>query len=221
MEKENNQDTWRIFRIMAEFVDGFQALSHLGPAVTIFGSARTKKDDPYYKSAEKLARLLVESGFAVITGGGPGIMEAANKGASEGQGESIGLNIELPQEQKSNSYIKKIINFRYFFCRKVMFVKYAYAFIIYPGGFGTLDELFESITLIQTNRIEHFPIILVGKDYWSGLIKWLKEKVLSSGCISKDELGLFKVLDKPQEIIKEIEKFCKNRKYRPEIFVNH
>ena len=203
------EDPWRVFRIMAEFVEGFHELSNVGPAVTLFGSARTKRDNKYYAHAEKTARLLVKEGYAVITGGGPGMMEAGNKGAKEAKGKSIGLNIELPFEQKPNSYVNHLINFHYFFCRKVMFVKYAKAFVIFPGGYGTLDELFESLTLIQTQRIEKFPVILFGSKYWRGLIGWLKKSVLVEKNIDATDLYLFQTADKPEEVIKIIRKFYK------------
>ncbi len=201
------EDPWRVFRIMAEFVEGFDEMSKVGDAVSIFGSARTKKSDKYYKLAEKCTALLVKEGFTVITGGGPGIMEAGNKGATEANGESIGLNIDLPFEQKSNPYVKTLINFHYFFCRKVMFVKYAKAFVIFPGGFGTLDEFFESATLIQTQRIDRFPVILVGKQYWKGLLVWLKDTVAVEKNIDPADLDLFKTVDTAEDVIKEIKEF--------------
>lgn len=173
-------DSWQIFKIMSEFVEGFETMSKIGPCVSVFGSARTKSDNKYYKQAEEIGYLLTQSGYGVISGGGPGIMEAANKGATRGEGKSVGLNIELPFEQSSNPYIDndKLINFDYFFVRKVMFVKYAQGFIVLPGGVGTLDELFEAITLIQTQKIGKFPIVLVGKTYWEGLLDWIKEVML-------------------------------------------
>jgi len=201
------EDPWRVFRIMAEFVEGFEELSDLGPAVSIFGSARTQRGHKMYTLAQKTAQLLVKEGYAVITGGGPGIMEAGNKGATAAHGESIGLNIDLPFEQKSNPYVKTLINFHYFFCRKVMFVKYAKAFVIFPGGFGTLDECFESLTLIQTKRMERFPVILFGSEYWKGLIDWLKNKVLPEHNIDADDLTMFKVVDTPQGVVREIRRF--------------
>ncbi|MFZ5800878.1 MAG: TIGR00730 family Rossman fold protein, partial [Candidatus Omnitrophota bacterium] len=188
------EDPWRIFRIMAEFVDGFEELSLVGPAVSIFGSARIDKEDKYYKLAEHIAYALVKAGYAVITGGGPGIMEAANKGAKAAKGQSIGLNIEIPEEQKPNPYVQTLLSFHYFFCRKVMFVKYASAFVIMPGGFGTLDELFESLNLIQTRRIGKFPVVLVGKEYWQGLLDWLRAVPLKKKCISEEDLKIFKVV---------------------------
>lgn len=195
------QESWRIFRIMAEFVEGFEELAQVGKAVSIFGSARTSPDDPYYIKAQETTKLLAEAGYAIITGAGPGIMEAANKGAKEGGGLSIGLNIEIPMEQQSNSYVEKLLSFRYFFCRKVMFVKYAHAFVIFPGGFGTIDEFFESITLIQTQRASRFPVILAGHDYWEGLVTWLRQTLLKTKKISQTDIEIFQVIDDPKEIV--------------------
>jgi uncharacterized protein (TIGR00730 family) len=196
------EDPWRIFRIMAEFVDSFEALSQVGPGVTVFGSARMLPADPHYQSAVELAKGLAKHNLAVITGGGPGIMEAANKGASQGRGKSVGLNIELPHEQKGNRYANIPIHFHYFFSRKVCFVKYSVAFVFMPGGFGTLDEFFEVLTLVQTRRIPEFPLILFGREYWRGLIRWMKERMLDkSAFISPGDLDLFKVTDDPQEAI--------------------
>jgi uncharacterized protein (TIGR00730 family) len=195
-----------MFRIIAEFVDGFEALAKYHPAVTIFGSTRTKPGDEIYQKAEQIGKLLAENGFAVITGGGPGVMEAANKGAFSAGGKSIGLNIELPLEQKPNHYTNITLNFRYFFVRKVMFVKYAVAYIILPGGFGTMDELLESITLIQTKKIKPFPVILVGSNYWKGFLDWIKEVVLKEGKISPSDLEILQLIDKPEEIVKAIKK---------------
>jgi len=200
------QDSWRLFRILAEFVDGFETLSQCHPAVTIFGSTRIKPGDEVYQKTEKIGRLLAENGFSVITGGGPGAMEAANKGASAAGGKSIGLNIELPFEQKPNPYANITLSFRYFFVRKVMFVKYAMAYIILPGGFGTMDELLESVTLIQTHKIKPFPVILVGSKYWKGLLDWIKEVVLKEGRISPEDLDILQLIDEPEEIIKTIKK---------------
>jgi uncharacterized protein (TIGR00730 family) len=200
------QDSWRMFRIIAELVDGFEALAKYHPAVTIFGSTRTKPGDEIYQKAEQIGKLLAENGFAVITGGGPGVMEAANKGAFSAGGKSIGLNIELPLEQKPNPYTNITLNFRYFFVRKVMFVKYAVAYIILPGGFGTMDELLESITLIQTQKIKPFPVILVGSNYWKGFLDWIKEVVLKEGKISPSDLEILQLIDKPEEIVKTIKK---------------
>lgn len=201
VEGFTREDPWRIFRIMAEFVDSFETLSKVGPAVTIFGSARTPPSDPYYQAAVALGKGLAKHHLAVITGGGPGIMEAANRGATEGKGKSVGLNIELPFEQKGNRFANIPINFHYFFSRKVCFVKYSIAFIFMPGGYGTLDEFFEVITLVQTHRISRFPLILYGKDYWSGLIKWMKAMLEKEGFISRGDLDLFTVTDSPEEAI--------------------
>ena len=195
------EDPWRIFRIMAEFVDSFETLSQVGPAVTIFGSARIPPSDPYYQAAVNLGRGLAKHNLAVITGGGPGLMEAANRGANEAKGKSIGLNIELPFEQKANRYANIPINFHYFFSRKVCFVKYSAAFIFMPGGFGTLDEFFEVITLVQTQRVSRFPIILFGREYWSSLLKWMKAHLEKSGYISRGDLDLCTVIDDPDEAI--------------------
>jgi uncharacterized protein (TIGR00730 family) len=207
VEEFKTEDPWRVFRIMAEFVEGFDELSRIGPAVSIFGSARTKKTNKWYTQAEKTAELLVKEGYAVITGGGPGAMEAGNKGARKAGGQSIGLNIDLPFEQKPNPYVNHLINFHYFFCRKVMFVKYAKAFVIFPGGFGTMDELFESLTLIQTQRIERFPVILYSTEYWSGLIDWMRNSLLEANNIDADDLEIFKMVDSPAEVIKIIHDF--------------
>jgi uncharacterized protein (TIGR00730 family) len=192
---------------MAEFVEGFDTLSSIhSPAVSFFGSARTTKDDQYYQLTEKIAAELAGQGYAVITGGGPGIMEAANKGATEAGGHSIGLNINLPFEQEPNIFTNMPLSFKYFFVRKVMFIKYAQAFICMPGGFGTLDEAFEALTLIQTKRIKPFPVILVGTDYWSGLLDWIKEKMLAADRVDEDEIAIINVLDDPQEIVSYIKK---------------
>lgn len=209
MEEDDftQEDTWRIFRIMSEFVDGFEVLSKMGRAVSIFGSARTKRDTKFYKLAEDVAYYIAKAGYAVITGSGPGTMEAANKGTRRAKGQSIGLNIQLPCEQKPNEYVDIVLRFRYFFVRKVMFVKYAKAFVILPGGYGTLDEFFEAITLIQTERIPKFPVILVGSQYWKGLIGWLREIVYKHGNISKEDLDIFIIVDKPQDVAAAIKKF--------------
>ena len=217
MKKNNNknhivedfkmEDPWRVFRIMAEFVEGFQELSDIGPAVTIFGSARTKPGGQFYRHAQQTAEILVKEKYAVITGGGPGVMEASNKGAKKANGHSIGLNIDLPFEQKPNEYINHLVRFHYFFCRKVMFVKYAKAFVIFPGGYGTLDELFESLTLIQTQRMEKFPIILFSHKYWEGLVDWMKNTVLKEKNIDPQDLEIFQIVDTPQEVIKVIRSF--------------
>ena len=200
------KDSWRMFHILAEFVEGFETLAECPPAVTIFGSARVTPDDEVYQKAEQIATLLAENGFAVITGGGSGVMEAFNKGASLAGGKSIGLNIQLPFEQLPNPYANLTLSFRYFFVRKVMFVKYAVAYIILPGGFGTMDELFEAVTLIQTRKIKPFPVILVGSNYWNGLLTWIKEVVLKEGKISEEELEILRVIDDPEEIVKTIKK---------------
>jgi hypothetical protein len=211
-------DSWQIFKIMSEFVQGFETMSKIGPCVSVFGSARTKPDNKYYKQAEEIGYLLTQSGYGVISGGGPGIMEAANKGASRGEGKSVGLNIELPFEQSSNPYIDndKLINFDYFFVRKVMFVKYAQGFIVLPGGVGTLDELFEAITLIQTQKIGKFPIVLVGKTYWEGLLVWIKEIILAKEQnISIEDLDLFNLVDTPAEAVDIINDFYKKYTLKP------
>ncbi len=199
-------EAWRLFKIMGEFVEGIESLHDIGPAVSIFGSARTKPDHPTYKTAEKLAGLLAKNNFAVITGGGGGIMEAANKGAAEAGGTSIGLNIILPFEQNPNPFANIQLEFNYFFIRKVMFVKYAQAYVIMPGGFGTLDELFEAVTLIQTHRIRPFPVILVGSDYWTGLVDWIKAQLLKEKLISKEDLDIFQIVDDPNEAVKILKK---------------
>jgi uncharacterized protein (TIGR00730 family) len=199
------EDPWRIFRIMAEFVDSFEALSQVGPAVTIFGSARMGPDDPHYAAAVDLAAGLAKHKLAVITGGGPGVMEAANRGAARAKGKSVGLNIELPHEQKGNRYANIPIHFHYFFSRKVCFVKYSMAFVFMPGGFGTLDEFFEVLTLVQTRRIPEFPLILFGRAYWKGLLRWIKEQMEDNGrFISRGDLDLVKVTDDPKEAIEII-----------------
>ena len=199
-------ESWRVFKIMGEFVEGIEALHDIGPAVSIFGSARIQSGDPVYKKAEKIAALFAESSFAVLTGGGGGVMEAANKGAAEAGGTSVGLNIILPFEQEPNQYSNIKLEFKYFFIRKVMFVKYAMAYIIMPGGFGTLDELFEAVTLIQTHRIKPFPVILVGSDYWSGLIQWIKSRLLAEKRISPEDLDILQVIDEPEEVVKAVKK---------------
>ena len=200
-------ESWRVFRIMAEFVDGIETMSDVNNAVTIFGSARVKPDDIYYQKTENLTRLLVQNGFNVITGGGGGIMEAANKGASEAGGKSVGMNIQLPFEQKPNPYANIHLHYKYFFIRKVMFVKYAVAYVILPGGFGTMDELFEALTLIQTKKIKSFPLILMGSEYWRGLVDWLKKTMLAEGKISPADLDLIQVIDEPEEVVKLIKKY--------------
>ncbi len=204
------EDSWRVFKILSEFVEGFEKLARIGPCVSIFGSARSRPGDKYYQLAEDIAYELTRRGYGVITGGGPGVMEAANRGASKGKGSSVGINISLPFEQKSNPYIDpdKLINFDHFYVRKVMFVKYSQGFIVLPGGFGTLDELFEAITLIQTRKIGKFPIILAGKDYWAGLVEWIIEVMLKrEHNISKDDIALFKIIDTVKEVVDYIDKF--------------
>ena len=197
-------DPWRVMRIMGEFIEGFDTLASVDKAVTIFGSARVGPDDPQYVAAQEVARLLVESGFGVITGAGPGIMEAGNKGAKLAGGRSIGCNIELPFEQGANPYVDTLVNFRYFFVRKTMFIKYSVAFVIFPGGFGTLDELFEAVTLIQTGKIYRFPVILFGRSFWAGLLRWLHSRVLREGKISEGDLDLMLVTDDPAEAVAAI-----------------
>lgn len=201
------EESWRIFRIMAEFVEGIEALSEVDNAVTIFGSSRVQRDDSYYKKAEYLARRLAEEGFSVITGGGPGIMEAVNKGAAEAGGKSVGMNIRLPFEQKPNPYANISIDYRYFFIRKVMFVKCAMAYVVLPGGFGTLDELFEALTLIQTRRIKSFPVVLMGSEFWRGMIEWLKGTLLREGKIGHSDLDFIQIIDEPDEVVKYIKKY--------------
>ena len=194
-------DTWRVFRIMGEFVQGFEELASLTRGIAIFGSARTRPDSPEYKAAEETAALLARAGFAVITGGGPGVMEAANKGAFEAGGISVGCNIELPFEQGTNPYLTRSVTFHYFFVRKMMFVKYSLGFIIFPGGFGTLDELFEALTLIQTHKIRNFPVVLFGSEYWNGLIQWIRDVALKDGKVSPQDLNLLHVTDSPAEVV--------------------
>jgi len=191
-------DSWRVLRIFSEFVEGIDSLGDIEKAVAIFGSARTTRDDPYYEAARRTAQLLAESGYAIITGGGPGIMEAGNRGARDAGGRSIGCNIELPFEQMANQYIDTLVNFRYFFVRKTMFIKYSSAFLIFPGGFGTLDELLEAVELIQTGKISHFPVVLYGSKYWSGLIDWLRQTVLGANNIAEADLELLQVVDTPE-----------------------
>ena len=203
----NLNESWRVFRIMAEFVEAVETLSDVERAVSIFGSARVKPDDPYYQKAELLARKLVQKGFSVITGGGPGIMEAANKGAAEAGGKSVGMNIRLPFEQNPNPFANIRLDYKYFFIRKVMFVKYAVAYVILPGGFGTMDELFESLTLIQTHRIKPFPVILMGSDYWKGLMDWIRKTMLREGKIEPDDYSFIQIMDEPEEVVRHIQKF--------------
>jgi uncharacterized protein (TIGR00730 family) len=212
------QSSWRMFKIMAEFVDGFEKLDETGPCVSIFGSARTKPDNTYYKQAEELAQKLVDAGYGIITGGGPGIMEAANKGAKESGGVSVGLHIELPHEEGCNEYVDpdKIIAFKYFFARKVMFIRYAQAVVYMPGGFGTMDELFEVLTLVQTQKIQHIPIVFFGSSYWNGLIDWMeKTMLLEAKNISAKDLKLFHVTDDTSEVVRIIEAHYANQKLTP------
>ena len=213
-----SHDSWEIFKIMGEFVEGFERLSKIGPCVSIFGSARTDPENKYYAIAEELAYQLTQHKFGVITGGGPGIMEAGNKGAKRGGGKSVGLNILLPFEQEPNIYIDndKIINFDYFFVRKVMFIKYAQGFIVLPGGYGTLDEMFEALTLIQTKKSGKFPIILIGTEFWSGLINWIKDVLLKEEKnINEEDLDLIKIVDSPKEAVKQINEFYKKYHLKP------
>ena len=212
------RDSWEIFKIMGEFVEGFETMSRIGPCVSIFGSARTKPENKYYQLAEEVAYLLTKQKFGVITGGGPGIMEAGNKGAKKGGGKSVGLNIVLPFEQEANPYIDsdKIINFDYFFIRKVMFIKYAQGFIVLPGGFGTLDEMFEALTLIQTEKSGKFPVILIGKSFWNGLIDWIKEVLLAEeNNISPEDLDLIQIVDTAEEAVKMINDYYKDHHLKP------
>jgi uncharacterized protein (TIGR00730 family) len=212
MEESHNKqllsmDSWKLFRIMAEFVDGFESMLDLGPSVSVFGSARLQPDSPYYQLVEETTGLIAKKGFAVITGGGPGLMEAANKGAMEAGGKSCGVGIDLPFEAQSNGYIdqKYNLNFRYFFVRKVMFVRYARAFVVFPGGVGTIDELFEALTLMQTGKVRPFPIYLLGKSYWAGLLEWMRSSMLTSGCISEADLERIIVTDTPEDVADGIE----------------
>jgi uncharacterized protein (TIGR00730 family) len=204
LDEFTHTDTWRVFRIMGEFVEGFDELATLTRGISIFGSARSKPQDPDYQAAQETAALLAKEGFAVITGGGPGIMEAANRGAFEAGGLSIGCNIELPFEQKPNPYQTRSLTFKYFFVRKMMFVKYSLGFVIFPGGFGTFDELFEALTLIQTKKIRDFPVVLFGSNYWSGLLNWIRDVVLTGGKIAEHDQRLFHVTDSPEEVVKMV-----------------
>jgi uncharacterized protein (TIGR00730 family) len=208
-------ESWRLFRIMGEFVDGIDTLSRIGPAITIFGTARAQPTDPVYLSAERIAANLVQKGFSVITGGGPGTMEAANKGAYEAGGTSVGLNIELPMEQSANEFTNLTVRFRYFFVRKVMLVKYATAFVLMPGGYGTLDEFFETVTLIQTRKIRPFPVVLVGKSYWKGLVDWLGDRMLAAKYIDAEDLDLFRAVDDEHEVGEFIEEWYRKRGLDP------
>ncbi len=212
-EDFTQRDPWRVLRIQGEIVDGFDALHEIGPAVSIFGSARLTAEDPYYECARKTAAGLASSGLVVITGGGPGIMEAASRGAFESEGRSVGCNIELPHEQEPNPYQHISLTYRYFFVRKLMFVKYSVGFVIFPGGFGTLDELFEALTLVQTGKIESFPIILCGTAFWRPLVDWFNDTLVCRACLDEDEMGLFHILDGPDEIVETIVDHCKAQGY--------
>lgn len=211
MEDFSGGETWRVFRIMSEFVEGFESLRDVGPAISFFGSARTKRTDWAYLTALKTAELLSRAGYAIISGGGPGIMEAANRGAKRGKGLSIGLNIQLPQEQRPNRYQDKALHFRHFFARKVMFVKYAAGYVIMPGGFGTLDEFFEALTLIQTGKIRRFPVVMMGRKFWEGLIQWMENTLAEEGTISQGDLDLFFLTDEPAEAAAYITRFHRER----------
>lgn len=208
IEDLRKTDTWRVFRIQSELVEGFETLYDLGPAVTIFGSSRLGEDSYYYQKAVEVGKILSDAGFSVITGGGPGIMEGANRGAKMGKSKSVGLNIQLPHEQVPNKYQDITLDFRYFFARKLMFIKYAIAFVIFPGGFGTMDELFEALTLVQTRRIDSFPVILFGSEYWKGLIDWLENTLVSQGTISSVDFTLFQVVDEPEKVYELLKKYC-------------
>jgi hypothetical protein len=207
IDEISKEESWRIFRIMAEFVESIEVLSKVHNAVTVFGSARLKPDDKYYHMAEKLGTLLAQNGFAVITGGGPGIMEAVNKGAADAGGQSVGMNIKLPFEQKPNPYANLQLDYKYFFIRKVMFVKYAMAYVIMPGGYGTMDEFFEALTLIQTKRVKSFPVILMGREYWQGLLDWLKDSMVQKNMILPFDLEMIQLIDEPEEVVKHIKKY--------------
>ncbi len=209
---DDTNETWRIFRIMSEFIEGFEVLSQVGEAVSIFGSARSKRNSENYRLAEEIAFLLAKEGFTIITGGGPGVMEAANKGAKKAKGISVGLNIRLPMEQKPNSFADILIEFRYFFARKVMFIKYAKAFVVLPGGFGTLDEFIEAITLIQTKRIGEFPVILVNSKFWKPMIRWMEKTLVQEGMIDIGDLDIFTVVDSPAQVLEVIRDFYAQKK---------
>jgi hypothetical protein len=210
-----SRESWKIFQIMAEFVEGFERLAQIHPSVSIFGSARTPADHPYYHLAERIARLLSDAGFSVVSGGGPGTMEAVNKGAYAGKGASVGLNIMLPHEQSGNAYQDISLSFRHFFARKVMFVKYASAYVVLPGGFGTLDELMEIMTLVQTGKSRRIPIILVHAPFWKGLLDWFRNTLVAEGTISREDLDLFLVLDKPEEVLQAIFQYYEQRGFEP------
>lgn len=212
--------SWRMFKIMSEFVDGFERMEQFGPCISIFGSARTKPDNPYYQLAEKIAEKLVKEGYGIITGGGPGIMEAGNKGARQMKGKSVGLHIELEHEQDWNKYIDtdKLLMFKYFFARKVMFIRYAQGFVFMPGGFGTMDEVFEVITLIQTNKIDRVPVIFIGKNYWKGLMDWINDTMLAKEQnVNKEDLELYKITDDPEQVVKIVKDFYKNKTLSPNL----
>lgn len=217
LEDFAQSDVWRVFRIMAEFVEGFETLARVGPAVSVFGSARTSPSDDLYEKAREVGRLLAKAGIAVITGGGPGIMEAANRGAKEAGGQSVGLNILLPHEQHPNPHVTIQMDFHYFFARKMMFLKYARAFVVFPGGFGTMDEFFEALTLLQTDKMGQFPVYLYDTAYWAGLVGWLKDSMLAAGCIDHDDLDLFILSDDIEEIAADIERKCRAPEYVPDI----
>jgi len=210
-----SRESWKIFQIIAEFVEGFERLSHIAPSVSIFGSARIDHDHPYYQLTENIARELSDAGFTIVSGGGPGIMEAANKGAFEGKSPSVGLNISLPNEQSGNTYQDISLNFRHFFSRKVMFVKYASAYVVLPGGFGTLDELAEILTLVQTGKSRKIPIILVGTEFWQGLLEWFSSSMLNTGTISASDLDLMQLVDNPEQVANAIFEYYENRSFEP------
>jgi hypothetical protein len=205
------KDTWTVFKIMGEFVEGFETLRPVEPAVSIFGGTRVRKGTRYYRKAVQVAQALAREGFSIITGGGPGIMEAANLGARRGGGRSIGLNIRLPFEHRPNRHIDTLVNFNYFFARKVMFIKYACAYVVFPGGYGTLDEAFEALTLVQTHKIDNFPVIMIGRDYWKGMIRWILKEMLGGGLISREDLRLFSVTDDPQEVCRLVREGYRQR----------
>jgi uncharacterized protein (TIGR00730 family) len=214
---KTQKDVWRVFRVMAEFVEGFETLSKLGPCITMFGSARAKPGSLHYRLAKAVAKEFGKAGYGIISGGGPGIMEAANRGAREAASPSIGINIDLPFEQKANDYIDpdKLMTFRHFFVRKVMFVKYAQGFVVLPGGFGTFDEFFEALTLIQTKKVHTFPVVLMGSEYWKGMLSWMKSTVLSEGMIAKSDLELFSVTDDPREAVAIVKRHYKKEEHGP------
>jgi uncharacterized protein (TIGR00730 family) len=214
-ESQLSRESWRIFQIMAEFVEGFEKMCVVRPSISIFGSARTPEDAPWYKKTEETARQLSDAGFSVVSGGGPGIMEAANKGAQEGRSPSVGVNIQLPHEQKPNDYQDISLNFRHFFARKVMFVKYASAYVVFPGGFGTLDELAEILTLVQTGKTRQIPIILVGGTFWAGLLQWFRESMIASGTISPEDMDLMQICEEPEEIVSAIFAHYEKRSLEP------